>query len=64
MVAGLVVAFVLIFATEVFTLALHPFPPGVDQNDMEVCKAHVAKFPGWVLAIGTVCWSATALVSA
>jgi hypothetical protein len=63
-VAGLALAGALIVATEVLCNALHPFPPGLDPTDMEACKAHVAKFPAWVLAIGTVCWSATAGVSA
>ena len=63
LVAGLVLAAVLVFALEVVTLALHPFPPGVDPNDFEVCKAHVAKFPEWVLALGTAAWATTALAS-
>ena len=43
--ASLIVGFALIMAVEVVTLFFHPFPPGVDPNDMEVCKVHVAKFP-------------------
>jgi hypothetical protein len=62
-VSGLILAMALIVGIEVLCNLLHPFPEGFDHTDMEACKAHVAKFPPWVLAIGAVCWTATALVS-
>ena len=61
---SLVVAMALIIAVEVVTGIFHPFPPGVDTSDHEVIKAHVAKFPHWVLAIGIVGWGGTTFVSA
>jgi hypothetical protein len=36
----------------------------VDTTDYEVCKAHVAKYPLWVLALVVVGWGATVFVSA
>ena len=63
-VAGLVVALVLIVAVEIFGAIFHPFPPGVDPNDMEVCKAHVARFPTWILAVAAAGWAGTVFASA
>jgi hypothetical protein len=57
-IAGLVLAFVFIIAAEVFSSIFHPWPPGVDTSDFEVCKAHVARYPTWVLAGGAVIWAA------
>ncbi|MFN0198723.1 MAG: hypothetical protein ACKVT0_18405 [Planctomycetaceae bacterium] len=58
-VAGLIVAFMLIIGVEGMSAVLHPFPPGVDSSDMEVCKAHVARFPQWILALAVVAWGFT-----
>jgi hypothetical protein len=58
--AGLVAAFILIIAAEVFGAIFHPFPPGIDPSDMEACKAHVARFPTWVLAGGAAFWAGAA----
>lgn len=58
-IAGLVVAFVVIVGIEVLSNVLYPFPPGMDPNDFEACKAHVAKIPNWVLAVGALGWCAT-----
>jgi len=63
-VVGLVVALALIVAVEGVSAIVHPFPPGVDPNDLEVCKAHVARYPQWVLALAVVSWGFTAFVSA
>jgi len=63
-VAGLVVAFVFIALAEVFSSIYHPWPPGADASDMEVCKAHVARYPTWVLAVGAAIWSAAPLSGA
>src|SRR5262245_34863387 len=62
--AGLVVAAVLIVGVEGFGSIVHPFPPDVDPTDYEVCKAHVARYPAWVLAVAVVAWGLTTFVSA
>jgi hypothetical protein len=59
-IAGLVAAFILIVAAEVFSAIFHPFPPGADTSDLEVMKAHVARFPTWILAGGAAFWAAAA----
>src|SRR5436190_12596778 len=61
-VAGLVVAFILIIAVEGISAVLHPFPPGVDPNDYELCKEHVANYPQWLPAVVVVLWGMIALV--
>jgi hypothetical protein len=64
LIAGLVAAMALIVAVEVVSMMVHPFPPGVDPSDFEVCAAHVAKLPAGVLALGVAGWGLTALVGA
>ena len=61
---SLVVAMALIVAVEVVSGIFHPFPPGVDTSDYEVVKAHVAKYPHWLLALAAVAWGGTTFVSA
>lgn len=60
-VAGLAIAFVLVVAAEGFSAVFHPFPPGVDPHDIEACKAHVARYPTWVLAACAAIWAAAPL---
>lgn len=69
-IAGLAAAMVFIVGTEVVGLAVHPFPPGVDSHDPEVCKAYIVKLPadgyviavaGWGLAVLSGTWVATRL---
>lgn len=63
--AGLVVAFIPIVAAEVFSEVFYPFPAGIDPKDFnEVCKAHVAGYPTWILAVGTAFWAAAPLSGA
>ena len=62
--AGLVVASVLIAGVEVFSSIVHPIPPDVDPSDYEVCKAHVARYPAWVLAVAVLAWGLTTSASA
>lgn len=62
--AGLLVAMVLIVAVEGVGAVLHPFPEGADTSDPEVVKAHVAKFPQWALALVVVAWGFITFVSA
>lgn len=63
LITGLAVALGLVIAAEGFSEVFHPFPPGVDSSDMEVCRAHVARYPAWILAVIVPWWSATAFVS-
>ncbi len=62
-IAGLIVAFVLLVAIEVISNVFYPFPPGFDPNDFEACKAHVAKYPTWVLVVAALGWGATVFLS-
>ena len=62
-IASLVVAFVLVVAVEFLSAVYHPFPPGVDPSDLEVCRAHVAKYPQWLLALCGMGWGVTMFVS-
>jgi hypothetical protein len=61
-VLALAVAFGLIIAVEAFAAAVHPVPPGVDLNDMEQCKAYVATYPAWVLAVAALLWALTVFI--
>ena len=63
-IAGMVVAFVPIIAAENFSSIYHPFPPGVDPSDLEVCRAHVARYPTWILAVGATFWATAPLAGA
>jgi hypothetical protein len=50
-------SFILIIAAEVFSTIYHPYPPGVETSDYEVCKAHVSRYPTWVLAGCAAIWA-------
>lgn len=63
-VAGLIAAFVFLAAAEVVSAIFHPFPPGVDPYDLEACKAHVARYPTWLLAVCTAIWAPAPLAGA
>ena len=57
-IAGLVLAFAVLAAAEGYSEFAYPFPTGYDPEDfMEVCKAHVAKYPTGVLAVSTAIWA-------
>ena len=60
---SLVVALVLTIAMEGVSDIFHPFPAGVDTADYDVCRAHVARYPHWLLAVVVVGWSGTVFVS-
>jgi hypothetical protein len=60
--AGLLAAMVLIVGIEGISSILHPFPPGVDPTDLEACKAHVARFPAWILLLAMAAWGTTTFV--
>ena len=61
-VAGLVLWIAFFIAGEVFSEVVYPFPKGVEQNHVEVCK-HVARYPTWVLATGAAIWAGGVLAS-
>lgn len=61
---GIVFALVLIIGVEWLGSVVHPFPEGVDPSDMEVCKTHVARCPGWFLFVAAVAWGLTTFLSA
>ena len=63
-IASVVIALLLILAIEGVSAIFHPFSAGADASDLEVCKAHVAKYPQWVLALVVVGWGGTVFVSA
>lgn len=50
-------------AIEVVSSIVHPFPSGVDPTDCEVCQAHVARYPAWVLLLAVLGWGLTTFVS-
>jgi len=60
LIAGSIVAFLLVISVELISMYFYPFPEGVDPSDMEVCKAQVESCPHWVLGIAVVGWGATA----
>lgn len=59
--AGLLLAFLLIVAVEVFSAVVHPFPENFGGTSEEVCQ-HVERYPDWVLAVVVPAWAATAFV--
>jgi hypothetical protein len=60
--AGIVTAFVLLIAVELFSNVVHPFPEGFQGTQEEIC-AHVERYPAWVLAVAVPMWVATAFIS-
>ena len=57
-IAGLAVATAFFVVGEIYSEFVYPFPKGYDPKDfMEVCKAHVAKYPTVVLAGGAAIWA-------
>jgi hypothetical protein len=62
--ALLALAFVFVVAAEVLSSIYHLFPPGVDPSDFEACKAHVARYPTWILAVGDAIWATAPLAGA
>ena len=55
-IAALLLSFVGFVGVEFVSSVLHPFPPGADPADMEVCRAHVARYPTGVLLLCAVGW--------
>lgn len=54
-VAGMVLAFVLVVAVEAFSSVVHPIP--ADSNGS--IPDHVKRYPHWVLAVVVLMWGAT-----
>jgi hypothetical protein len=61
-VLGLLVAFVLVIAVELFSAVVHPLPAGSGRTMEEMCR-HVANYPQWVLAVVVPAWAVAAFVS-
>ena len=62
-IGALILALAGVVGVELMSSLLHPLPPGIDQTDMEACKAHVARYPTGVLLLCAVGWWLTVLVS-
>ena len=61
-VAGMLLALVLVIAVEFFSAIVHPVPAGFQGTMDEMCL-HVARYPDWVLGVVVLAWSATAFSS-
>ncbi len=61
-VAGVLVAVVLLVAVELFSAVVHPVPPDFGGTKEEMCQ-HVARYPNWVLAVVVPVWAATTFAS-
>jgi hypothetical protein len=61
-VAGVLAAFVLVVAVELFSAVVHPVPPDFGGTMEEMCE-HVARYPTWVLALAVPAWGLAAFVS-
>lgn len=59
-IAGLLVAFVLVILVELFSSIVHPLPADFGNTQEEMCL-HVERYPAWVLAVATAMWAGTAL---
>jgi hypothetical protein len=61
-IAGMIVALVLVVAVELISAVVHPVPPDFKGTKEEMCL-HVARYPAWVLALVVPAWGATAFAS-
>jgi hypothetical protein len=61
-IAGMLVAFILLVAVELFSAVAHPVPPDFGGTMEEMCQ-HVSRYPHWVLALVVLAWGVTAFVS-
>jgi hypothetical protein len=59
-IAGMLVAFVLVIAVELFSAVVHPLPPDFGHTEAEMCQ-HVERYPAWVLAVVVPMWAGAAL---
>jgi hypothetical protein len=67
-IAGMIVAFLLVFASEGISHKIFPPPPGMNMSDMVQVKAFVSTLPlsallivltGWLIATFVAAWVAT-----
>ncbi len=58
-IAGCLVAFIMLIVVEVFGAIVYPTPPNFSGTMEEMCE-HVVSYPQWVLAIVVPAWGATA----
>jgi hypothetical protein len=58
-IAGMIVALVVVVAVELFSAAVHPVPPDF-QGTMEEMCLHVERYPTWVLALVVPAWAGAA----
>ncbi len=61
-VAGMILAFVLVIGVEGFSAIVHPFPLEFKGTMDEMCQ-HVARYPHWVLGVVVLLWGATAFLA-
>jgi hypothetical protein len=61
-IAGMLVALILLVAVELFSAVVHPVPPDFGGTMEEMCE-HVARYPHWVLALVVPAWGVAAFVS-
>jgi hypothetical protein len=61
--AGLLVALVLLAAVELYSAVVHPLPEGFTGTMEEMCL-HVERYPTWILATVVPAWGIAAFVSA
>jgi hypothetical protein len=61
-VAGMVLAIVLLVAVELFSAVVHPTPEGFTGTQEEMCQ-HVERYPAWVLGVAVPMWGGVALAS-
>jgi hypothetical protein len=57
-IAGMVLAFVLVIAIELVSAVIHPVPPDFQGTQAEMCL-HVQRYPAWVLALVVPAWGGT-----
>jgi len=60
-IASIVMSLVLLIGVELFSSVVHPFPPGFEGTQEEVCD-HVSRYPNWVLAAVVPMWGGIAFL--
>jgi hypothetical protein len=61
-IAGLVLAFVLVFVTEIVNMLIFPLPAGIDMHDPEALGAALLEAPWYKLILVPVGWLVATLV--
>lgn len=60
---GLLTAFLVVIAVELFSALVHPLPRDFGGTQEEMCQ-HVAQYPAWVLAVVVPAWGLAAYAGA